>query len=71
MAMYVFRGALVFTLPNRLDSIVMRNKRKIYALLFDKVKETLISAASERKYFGAAIGFFAVLHTWGQRLSFG
>jgi hypothetical protein len=59
---------VVFTLPDRLDSIVMRNKRKIYALLFDKVKETLLSAASERKYFGAAIGFFAVLHTWGQRL---
>jgi hypothetical protein len=59
---------VVFTLPDKLDPIVIRNKRKIYALLFDKVKETLLSAASERKYFGAAIGFFAVLHTWGQRL---
>jgi hypothetical protein len=59
---------VVFTLPDRLDPIVVRNKKKIYALLFDKVKETLVSAAGERKYFGARIGFFAILHTWGQRL---
>jgi hypothetical protein len=59
---------VVFTLPDRLDSIVMRNKRKIYALLFDKVRETLVTAAAEKKYFGATIGFFAILHTWGQRL---
>jgi hypothetical protein len=59
---------VVFTLPDRLDPIVMRNKRKLYALLFDKVRETLVTAAAEKKYFGATIGFFAILHTWGQKL---
>lgn len=59
---------VVFTLPDKLDPVVLRNKRKVYSLLFAKVKETLLSAAREKKYFGATIGFFAVLHTWGQRL---
>ena len=60
---------VVFTLPDRLDPIVARNKEKVYALLFAKVKETLLSAASEKEYFGAKIGFFAILHTWGQKLN--
>ena len=61
---------VVFTLPDRLDPIVVRNKEKIYALLFAKVKETLLSAAGEKKYFGAKIGFFAILHTWGRNSTF-
>jgi predicted Zn-ribbon and HTH transcriptional regulator len=60
---------VVFTLPDALIPLVMRNRRVVYNLLFDKVKETLVSAAGEEKYFGAKIGFFAVLHTWGQKLN--
>ena len=60
---------VVFTLPDKLDSIVLRNKKKIYKLLFDKVKETLLSVSEEKKYFGAKIGFFSILHTWGQKLN--
>ena len=60
---------VVFTLPDALIPIVLRNRRIVYNLLFEKVKETLLSAAGEGKYFGARIGFFAVLHTWGQKLT--
>jgi hypothetical protein len=60
---------VVFTLPDKLDQIVLRNKKKIYKLLFDKVKETLLSVSNEKKYFGAKIGFFSILHTWGQKLN--
>jgi len=60
---------VVFTLPDKLNPIVVRNKRIVYDLLFEKVKETLLSVATEKKYFGARIGFFAILHTWGQRLN--
>ena len=60
---------VVFTLPDALIPLVMRNRHIVYNLLFDKVKETLVSAAGEEKYFGAKIGFFAVLHTWGQKLN--
>ncbi len=60
---------VVFTLPDKLDSIVLRNKKKVYKLLFDKVKETLLTVSEEEKYFGAKIGFFSILHTWGQKLN--
>jgi hypothetical protein len=59
----------VFTLPDKLNPIVLRNPKKLYTLLFAKVKETLLSVAEEKKYFGAKIGFFSILHTWGQKLS--
>ncbi len=60
---------VVFTLPDKLDPLVLRNKKKIYKLLFDKVKETLLSVSDEKKYLGAKIGFFSILHTWGQKLN--
>jgi predicted Zn-ribbon and HTH transcriptional regulator len=60
---------VVFTLPDELTPLVLRNRSFVYNLLFEKVRETLLSAAGEEKYFGAKIGFFAVLHTWGQKLN--
>jgi hypothetical protein len=60
---------LVFTLPHELIPLVIRNKRIMYDLLFQKVKETLLSVSQEDKYFGARIGFFGILHTWGQKLN--
>ncbi len=59
---------VVFTLPHKLNPIVIRNKRVIYNLLFQKCKETLLSAANDKKYFGAQTGFFAILHSWGQKI---
>jgi len=60
---------VVFTIPDRLNPIVYRNKRIMYNLLFKAVKETLIDIALTEKYFGAKIGFFSILHTWGQKLN--
>ena len=60
---------VVFTLPNKLDTIVLWNKKIIYDLLFGKVKETLLSVSENAKYFGTKIGFFSILHTWGQKLN--
>ena len=60
---------IVFTLPDKLNPIVIRNKRTIYKLLFDKCRETLLSVSSDEKYFGADIGFFSILHTWGQKMN--
>mgnify|MGYP001767614255 CR=1 FL=1 len=60
---------IVFTLPDKLNPIVIRNKRIIYNLLFDKCRETLLSVSSDEKYFGADIGFFSILHTWGQNIN--
>lgn len=60
---------VVFTLPEKINPIVIRNKRIIYKLLFDATKETLLSISEDKKYFGARIGFFSILHTWGQKLN--
>ena len=59
----------VFTLPQQLRPIAAGNKEAIYKLLFNSVKETLHGVASEEKYLGAKIGFFSILHTWGQKIN--
>jgi hypothetical protein len=60
---------VVFTLPHQLIPLFPRNKKILYDLLFQTVRETLLSTADEKKYFGARIGFFSILHTWGQKLN--
>ncbi|QEN04346.1 IS91 family transposase [Thiospirochaeta perfilievii] len=60
---------VVFTLPSELDAIVLRNKKTMYNLLFSSAKQALLSMAGESKYLGADIGFFSILHTWGQKLN--
>ena len=59
---------VVFTLPDSLAQLALHNARVIYNLLFRAVSETLLRIAADPKHLGARIGFFAVLHTWGQTL---
>ncbi len=59
---------LVFTLPEILRSLALRNQKVVYNLLFQAVAETLLQLARDRKYLGAEIGFIALLHTWSQTL---
>src|SRR5262249_54155257 len=59
---------VVFTLPEQLSLLARQNKRVIYHLLFRATSETLLEIAADPKHLGAKIGFFAVLHTWGQTL---
>ena len=59
---------LVFTLPTTLNPIALQNPRVVYGLLFRAAAETLQQVAADPKHLGAEIGFFAVLHTWGQNL---
>lgn len=61
---------VVFTLPEQIAKIGLQNKRLIYDLLFKATAETLRMVAADPRYLGAEIGFLAVLHTWGQTLSF-
>ena len=46
----------------------MQNPRVLYNLLFRAAAETLLTIAADPKHLGARIGFFGVLHTWGQNL---
>jgi hypothetical protein len=59
---------VVFTLPEEIAAIAFQNKRVVYGLLFEATAETLTTIAADPKHLGAEIGFFAVLHTWGQNL---
>ena len=61
---------VVFTLPQQIAKIGLQNKRRIYNLLFQATAETLRTIAADPKHLGAEVGFLAVLHTWGQALTF-
>jgi hypothetical protein len=58
----------VFTLPQQIGSLALQNAREIYSILFRAASETLLTIAADPKRLGAAVGFLAVLHTWGQNL---
>jgi hypothetical protein len=60
---------VVFTLPDCVALLVLQNARVVYNLLFRAVNETLQRIAADPKHLGVRIGFFAVLHTWGQTLT--
>jgi hypothetical protein len=59
---------VVFTLPEPLAVLALQNKRQMYDLLFRATAQTLQSIAADPKRLGAQIGFFCILHSWGQTL---
>ncbi len=59
---------VVFTLPRQVGGLALQNAREIYRILFRAASETLLTVAADPRRLGAAIGFLAVLHTWGQNL---
>jgi len=59
---------VVFTLPEEIAAIAYQNKAVVYNLLFAATADTLRTIAADPKHLGAEVGFFAVLHTWGQTL---
>jgi len=61
---------IVFTLPEEIAAIAYQNKEVVYDILFRATSETLRTIAADPKHLGAEIGFFAVLHSWGQNLIF-
>ena len=58
----------MFTLPEKIGALALQNAREIYGILFRAASETLLTIAADPKRLGAAVGFLAVLHTWGQNL---
>ena len=59
---------IVFTIPEQLARIAFHNRKVVYDILFRATAETLTTIARDPQHLGAEIGFFAVLHTWGQNL---
>lgn len=61
---------VVFTLPHELHPIILGNRKELFKLLFDAASKTLLQFAGDPKYLGAKCSITAILHTWGQQLSF-
>ena len=59
---------VVFTVPEQLAPLALRNQRLFYGLLFRAASETLLEIAADPSHLGARIGALAVLHTWSQTL---
>lgn len=57
---------VVFTLPEDLRDLALRNKRVLYGLLMRVAWETLRDVGERR--LAARLGAIAILHTWGQAL---
>jgi len=61
---------VVFTLPNRLNPVIYQNQKLLYSLLLKCAGDTITELARDSKFLGAQSGATAILHTWGQNLSF-
>lgn len=60
----------VFTLPHELNGLIMGNRKELFKLLFKASSQTILTLAKDKKWLGATPGIIAILHTWGQDLSF-
>lgn len=61
---------VVFTIPEELHELFLHNQSMLYTLLMKSSAKTLLELAQNKKYLGADLGLTAVLHTWGQTLSY-
>ena len=61
---------VVFTLPEPIAALAFYNKKAVYEILFRTTAATLLTIAADPKRLGVALGFFCVLHSWGQNLHF-
>ena len=59
---------VVFTIPEQLNALALQNKAVLYRILFQASAQTLLTLAADPQHLGARIGFFSILHTWGQNL---
>jgi putative transposase/transposase-like zinc-binding protein len=61
---------VVFTLPEALKPLLLRNQRILYELLFRTSAQALLELGADPKRLGAQLGITTILHTWGQNLLF-
>lgn len=59
---------VVFTLPHAFNDLILYNKRLLYDLFFNCVRDTIDKFSLSEKYLGGQTGYISILHTWGQTL---
>lgn len=61
---------VVFTVPHELNDLIKNHPRLLYNILFRAAWYSLKTLLAQPKWCGGQSGMLAVLHTWGQNLSF-
>lgn len=61
---------LVFTIPACLHKLFYINQAECYSLLFKASGKALMQTAANPKFLGIQAGAVAILHTWGQTLTY-
>ncbi|MCK5201587.1 MAG: IS91 family transposase [Spirochaetales bacterium] len=61
---------VVFTVPDKLNSLFMYNQEKMYNLLFAVAWGVLKDFGNTKKWIGGKVGATAILHTCGQNLNY-
>ncbi|MCL4166433.1 UNVERIFIED_CONTAM: hypothetical protein GTU68_005160, partial [Idotea baltica] len=61
---------VVFTLPHELNAMMMAYPKIMYGILFKAAWKTIYTLGNDPKWLGAKAGMTALLHTWGQNLSY-
>jgi len=61
---------VVFTMPEQLQPLIYQNQELLYGLMYKAVAETITELSRDKKYLGAQVGFFSLLHTWAQDLHY-
>lgn len=61
---------VVFTVPDKLNSLFMNNQQSMYNLLFWAAWDVLKEFGQDRNWIGGKIGATSILHTCGQNLQY-
>jgi len=59
---------VVFTIPDLLNDIMLNNQTLMYDILFKAASQTILDLCKNR--MNSRSGVMAILHTWGQNLSY-
>ena len=61
---------VVFTVPDKLNSLFMNNQKVMYNLLFSVVWDVMKDFGKTKSWIGGKIGATTILHTCGQNLNY-
>ncbi len=61
---------VVFTIPATMHKLFYTNQSICYDLLMKSASQAILKAAENPRFLGAKTGCIAILHTWGQALTY-
>jgi hypothetical protein len=61
---------IVFTIPSAMHKLFYTNQEICYDLLMKSASQAILKAGENPRFLGAKTGCVAILHTWGQALTY-